>query len=76
VHDGYLIYEYEGGLLSAGGTSFSTPSFAGLMALVNQKAGGRQGLPNPVLYALASHQASGGANVFNELQPGITRSQG
>ncbi|HWF48952.1 MAG TPA: hypothetical protein VG168_18225 [Bryobacteraceae bacterium] len=70
VHDGYLIYEYEGGLLSAGGTSFSTPSFAGLMALVNQKAGGRQGLPNPVLYALASHQASGGANVFNEITTG------
>ena len=38
-----MPYEYgEYGLTFAGGTSFATPSFAGLMALVNQKAGVRQ----------------------------------
>lgn len=37
-----------------GGTSASTPTFAGIMALVNQKTGGRQGNANYVLYALAA----------------------
>jgi len=36
-----------------GGTSGGTPSFAGIMALVNQKTGERQGNANYVLYALA-----------------------
>ncbi|MGH9763814.1 MAG: S53 family peptidase, partial [Blastocatellia bacterium] len=35
------------------GTSASSPSFAGIMALVDQKMGGRQGQANYVLYALA-----------------------
>ena len=39
---------------AVGGTSASTPSFAGIMALVNQKMGGRQGQANYVLYRLAS----------------------
>jgi subtilase family serine protease len=39
---------------AAGGTSFSSPIMAGIMALVNQKAGAPQGLPNPRLYALAA----------------------
>jgi hypothetical protein len=38
----------------AGGTSFSTPAFAGVMALVNEKTGQRQGNANYVLYALAA----------------------
>ena len=38
----------------AGGTSASTPAFAGIMALVNQKNGGRQGNANYVLYPLAA----------------------
>jgi subtilase family serine protease len=38
---------------SAGGTSFSAPSFAGIQALVNQRTGSRQGNPNYVLYSLA-----------------------
>ncbi len=37
-----------------GGTSGSTPAFAGIMALVNQKTGQRQGNANYVLYALAA----------------------
>lgn len=39
---------------AVGGTSASAPSFAGIMALVNQKMGGRQGQANYVLYRLAS----------------------
>ncbi len=41
--------------LAVGGTSASTPSFAGIMALVNQK-NGRQGNANFVLYKLAQMQ--------------------
>lgn len=37
-----------------GGTSASTPSFAGIMALVDQQMGGRQGQANYVLYRLAA----------------------
>lgn len=39
--------------LTVGGTSAAAPAFAGVMALVNQKTGGRQGNANPVLYQLA-----------------------
>jgi hypothetical protein len=38
----------------AGGTSFSSPIMAGIQALVNQNAGGRQGNPNPIYYNLAA----------------------
>jgi hypothetical protein len=38
----------------AGGTSFSAPIMAGIQALVNQKAGARQGNPNFVYYSLAA----------------------
>jgi subtilase family serine protease len=37
---------------SAGGTSFAAPQFASIQALINQKAGSRQGNPNPVFYQL------------------------
>ncbi len=37
-----------------GGSSYSTPIFAGIQALVNQKYNGAQGNPNPILYKLAS----------------------
>ena len=37
----------------AGGTSFATPAFAGIMAMVNRKTGQRQGNANYVLYPLA-----------------------
>jgi subtilase family serine protease len=37
---------------SAGGTSFTAPQFASIQALINQKAGGRQGNPDPVFYSL------------------------
>jgi subtilase family serine protease len=41
------------GWSAAGGTSFASPILAGIQALVNQKAGSRQGNPNPVYYRLA-----------------------
>ncbi len=40
--------------LGAGGTSASAPAFAGIMAMVNQKTGERQGNANYVLYPLAA----------------------
>jgi len=55
-HDGYLIYQ-EGSLYQVGGTSASTPSMAGIMTIVNQYSGGRNGNPNLKLYPLASHPA-------------------
>ncbi|MGO9269587.1 MAG: hypothetical protein ACLQOO_04925, partial [Terriglobia bacterium] len=42
--------------LNAGGTSFASPIMAGIQALVNQKAGGPQGNPNPVYYSLAASE--------------------
>ena len=68
-HDGYVVALY-GGLYSISGTSASAPSFAGMMALVDQKAGARQGLANSVLYPLAAKQASGGAAVFHDTTTG------
>ena len=44
--------------MGAGGTSASTPTFAGMMALVDQKAGERQGIANYVLYPLAAKSGS------------------
>ncbi|HSS98221.1 MAG TPA: Ig-like domain repeat protein [Terriglobales bacterium] len=46
-----------------GGTSVSSPAFAGIMAIVNQKMGSRQGNPNYILYKLASQ--SGGTCASN-----------
>src|ERR1700728_3518823 len=42
--------------LGFGGTSVSSPAFAGIMALVNQETGSRQGNANYVLYKLAAQQ--------------------
>lgn len=39
-----------------GGTSASSPAMAGVMALINQKAGSAQGNPNSQLYVLAGKQ--------------------
>jgi subtilase family serine protease len=38
----------------AGGTSFGAPTFAGIVAILNQKTGSRQGNVNPALYALSA----------------------
>ncbi len=53
-HDGYFMVE-NGAFWVVSGTSVSTPSFAGIMALVIAKEGGKgKGSANPRLYALAS----------------------
>lgn len=41
---------------SAGGTSFTAPQYASIQALINEKAGDRQGNPAPVYYDLARRQ--------------------
>ena len=69
AHDGYLIVQ-GGNLLSIAGTSASSPSFAGLMALVNQKTAARQGNANPTFYGLATKQSTGGAAVFHDVTAG------
>jgi subtilase family serine protease len=52
-----------------GGTSVSSPIWAGIQALVNQKTGGNWGNSNPVLYALgdAEYGASGNASCNSTL---------
>ncbi len=44
------------GWSAAGGTSFAAPIMAGIQALVNKQAGGRQGNPNYRLYQLAAKE--------------------
>jgi subtilase family serine protease len=43
---------------AVGGTSASTPAFAGIMALVEQKTGSRQGNANYILYKLAAQSGA------------------
>jgi subtilase family serine protease len=43
-----------------GGTSVAAPAFAGILSLVNQKTGSRQGNANYVLYNLAAQQNKSG----------------
>ncbi|MDR3723891.1 MAG: protease pro-enzyme activation domain-containing protein [Terracidiphilus sp.] len=55
-------------LTGVGGTSASTPAFAGIMALVNQQTGARQGQANTILYPMkaqfpsAFHDVTNGTN--------------
>jgi pseudomonalisin len=67
--DGYLIYT-NGGLYVVGGTSATSPSFAGVMALVVQHTSARQGNGNIAFYSLASKQRAGGASVFHDISSG------
>jgi hypothetical protein len=55
--------------LGTGGTSASSPSFAGIMALVNQKTASRQGNANYILYKLA---AQSGASCTSSGTPAST----
>jgi hypothetical protein len=63
----------------AGGTSFGSPAFAGIMALINQKTGSRQGNPNYALYKLAAQVPAANCNstsgpatncIFNDVTAG------
>jgi Pro-kumamolisin, activation domain/Bacterial Ig-like domain (group 3) len=55
--------------IEIGGTSASAPSFAGIMALVNQATGSRQGNANYILYKLA---AQTGASCASAASPAKT----
>jgi subtilase family serine protease len=55
--------------LGVGGTSASTPSFAGILALVNQSTGQRQGNANFVLYKLAQQQFQAGTACTSAANP-------
>ncbi|MEO6802019.1 MAG: protease pro-enzyme activation domain-containing protein [Granulicella sp.] len=83
-HDGYLVcafgsctngtyFQTSGSFNVFGGTSAATPSFAGILALIEQQlGGGRLGNINPTLYALA-----GGANynsIFHDVMTGNNNS--
>ncbi len=69
-HDGYLVYQ-GGSLFVVSGTSAASPSFAGIMALIVQKAATRLGNMNPTLYQLGTNQyAGGGTAVFHDVKSG------
>ena len=74
AHDGYLVFSSDGfqtsTLMSIGGTSASTPSMAGIAALIAQSQGGRVGNVNPILYGLSALQVNGGAQVFHAVTSG------
>ena len=77
-HVGYLV-QTLGALYSVGGTSASSPAAAGLMALIVQQTGQRQGNANVRFYQLGNAQyGMGGATVFhdtiagNNSVPGVT----
>jgi hypothetical protein len=83
VHDGYLVclagacqtsVDNTGRpiLLTAalfGGTSAATPSFAGIIAVVEQKVGSRLGLINPMLYKLAAADSQKHCDSSQRLNP-------
>jgi subtilase family serine protease len=58
-------------LTLAGGTSFATPIFAGMVAILNQDKGyvGGQGFVNPTLYTLASNSTTY-ASAFHDVTTG------
>ena len=59
----------SGNLNVAGGTSFGAPTFSGIVAILNQKTGSKQGNVNPTLYAIAAstpsafHDITSGNNI-------------
>jgi len=60
----------SGDLTVAGGTSFATPIFAGMLALINQQQNSAgQGFINPALYYLASNPATY-ASAFHDIEGG------
>ena len=74
-HDGYL-FQTSGALRVVGGTSAGTPSFAGIVALLNQYLVGKSVLPqpglgniNPTLYRLAQSTT----DIFHDITVGDNR---
>jgi hypothetical protein len=80
-HDPYLlcirgscIPDVHGNItfIGVGGTSASTPAFAGIMALVGAKTMVRLGQPNYVLYRLAAAENLGQCNASSSTLPAST----
>ncbi len=73
LHDPYLICArsscQQNFIFFAAGTSASAPAFAGIMALVDQKMGGRQGQADYVLYRLAATETVAQCNASNTTTP-------
>ena len=59
-----------------GGTSVSSPIWAGIQALVNQKTGERWGNANTVYYAIASAEYGASGNASLQLEPGQCHGRG
>ena len=55
--------------LGVGGTSASSPAFAGIMALIDQQQNARQGNPNLVLYTIAKGEAFSSCNSSSFTNP-------
>lgn len=62
----YGICSLNSYFLGFGGTSVSSPAFAGIMSLVNQQTGDRQGNANYILYKLAKQQPT----AFHDVRSG------
>ncbi|HKW76384.1 MAG TPA: Ig-like domain repeat protein [Terriglobales bacterium] len=79
-HDPYLIClggscsGPQPGFFGIGGTSASSPAFAGIMALINQSVGTRQGLPNYLLYKLAGGENFSACNSSARTNPSVPAS--
>ena len=68
--NGYIV-RTQGALYVVGGTSASAPAFAGLMALVAQKTGERQGNANARFYQLGAAQyGASGPIVYHDINSG------
>ncbi len=76
TNPGYSTNVHDTGWYVIGGTSSSSPQWAGLIAVANEMNGGKQlGYINPALYAIASDPAMYAADFYdvttgNNTQPG------
>ena len=65
---GVLVYDsYDGGWFIVGGTSASSPQWAGIAALADQMAGRDLGFLNPALYAIANDPAKYAADFYDPI---------
>ena len=63
---GLLVYnQEEGGWFTVGGTSCSSPQWAGIAAMADQMAGHDLGFLNPALYALANNPDTYAADFYD-----------
>ena len=66
---GYLLV-FQGGLYTAGGTSFVAPQLNGITALLRQSTGHRIGLWNPHMYLVQNLFGYGKWSAFNRVSAG------